>query len=81
MRKLLTITAISFISILSLNTQAVEKNLDSTLITAETKIQEDFISSKGIVNDIDFANKKITIAHEEIPSVIKKLKFLKIFKY
>lgn len=69
MRKLLTITVISFISILSLNTQAVEKNIDSTLITAETKVQEDFISSKGIVNDIDFANKKITIAHEEIPSV------------
>lgn len=69
MKKLLSITVISFISALSFNAQAVENHLDSSLITAENTVEENLISSKGVVNKIDFDNKKITIAHEEIPSV------------
>ncbi len=69
MRKILNITVISFISILSINTQAVEKNLDNASITADQAIQENLIITRGIVNDIDFNNRKISISHEEIPSV------------
>lgn len=49
-------------------TQAEEHHHNSTATTAETASQA-VISSVGIVKNIDLNNRKITIAHEAIPSI------------
>lgn len=63
----------AFIGILSLvmaqAVQAEETHQDMNMSHGEMKAEQQVISATGIVKDVDFQNKKITIAHEAIPSI------------
>ncbi|MBS0970831.1 cation efflux system protein CusF [Nissabacter archeti] len=49
--------------------QAGESHHDMQMSHGEMKAEQQVISATGIVKDIDFQNKKITIAHEAIPAL------------
>ncbi|ASD99241.1 TPA: cation efflux system protein CusF [Salmonella enterica subsp. enterica serovar Birkenhead] len=49
--------------------QAGESHQDMQMSHGEMKAEQQVISATGIVKDIDFQNKKITIAHEAIPAI------------
>ncbi|EBX5888752.1 copper ABC transporter substrate-binding protein [Salmonella enterica subsp. enterica] len=49
--------------------QAGESHQDMQMSHGDMKAEQSVISATGIVKDVDFKNKKITIAHEAIPTV------------
>ena len=49
--------------------QAEESHQGMQMSHGEMKTEQQVISATGIVKDVDFQNKKITIAHEAIPAI------------
>ncbi|WP_039046736.1 copper-binding protein [Plesiomonas shigelloides] len=72
MNKSMKLMSLGFVALcMTLTVQANEndkahQNMKGDVAEASTQVA---ISTSGIVKEIDFENKKITIAHEAIPSV------------
>ncbi|CNH91300.1 cation efflux system protein CusF [Yersinia pekkanenii] len=69
MRNVLTVTLLSLFSVLAFTVQATESHHSDPSQTAQSAVQEDVISATGVIKEIDFDTKKVTIIHEAIPAI------------
>ncbi|STE53078.1 Cation efflux system protein CusF precursor [Edwardsiella tarda] len=70
MRQSMKVVFFGMLSLVMAQTVQAEKlHQGMQMSHGEMKTEQQVISATGIVKDIDFQNKKITIAHDAIPSI------------